>query len=113
METRHRFVVGGLFLIHGLVRVGLGFLILAANTEVNFSAVMIMFAMGVPSLFGGYNLLAGNSSAHTILPIAAIVNLFDFPFGTVLAVYYYWFWKYQCNGPNPFKVACQRSSASV
>ncbi len=103
MDNRHRFIVGGLFLCHGMVRVGLGFMILAAHTELNFSAVMILFAMAVPSLFGGYNLLAGNASAHSILSIAAVVNLFDFPFGTVLAVYYYWFWKYQCAAPHPFK----------
>ena len=103
INNRHRFIIGGLFLTHGLIRVGLGCLILVAHTELFFSAVMILFAMAAPSLFGAYNLLTGNRSAHSILMIASLVNLFDFPYGTALSIYYYWFWKYQCGAPNPLR----------
>lgn len=103
MNSQHRLIIGALFILHGLVRVGLGFLVLSVNVEFNFSAVMITFAMAVPSLFGGYNLLIGNASAHSIMPIAAVINLFDLPIGTALSVYYYWFWKYQCGSPHPLK----------
>lgn len=105
MDSKHRYILGGLFLVHGLIRAGFGILILGASVEFNFFGVMFTFALAAPALFGGYNLLAGNSSAHKIMPIAALVTLLDLPFGTAISIYYYWFWKYQCGSPNPFQKA--------
>ncbi|MEM7257095.1 MAG: hypothetical protein AAF404_06880 [Pseudomonadota bacterium] len=112
MDTKHRFIVGGLFLLHGLARIGLGFLILPVNIEMNFSETMIIVAMGVPSVLGGYNLLTGKPQAHAILCIAALVNLFDFIAGTALAIYYYWYWRYQCGAPHPFKTSTRQTSVA-
>lgn len=111
LENKHRYIVGGLFLCHGLVRTALALMILSSNIELNFSAVMITIGMAVPSLFGGYNLLVGNNSAHSILSIAAFINLFSLPDGTALSIYYYWYWKYQCGAPNPFATSSPTSKA--
>jgi len=78
-------------------------MILGASVELNFFGVMFTFALAAPALFGGYNLLAGNDSAHKIMPVAAMVTLIDLPIGTAISVYYYWFWKYPCGSPNPFE----------
>lgn len=69
----------------------------------NFSAAMIIIGFAIPCLMGGYNLLTNNESAHRIMPIAAAMSLFSLPAGTLIAIYYYWFWRYKCGSPSPFK----------
>lgn len=103
MTDRHRYIIGGLYLCHGLLRSGLALIALSASVTLNFSAVMITIGLALPSLMGGYNLLVNNDSAHRIMPLAAAINLISLPEGTALSVYYYWFWKYKCGSPNPFK----------
>ena len=107
MTDLHRYIIGSLYVCHGLLRSGLALMVLSSSMTMNFSTVLMTIGLAVPSLMGGYNLLTNNESAHRIMPLAAAINLISLPEGTALAIYYYWFWKYRCGAPNPFKAAAK------
>jgi hypothetical protein len=45
----------------------------------------------VPALAGGYGLLQRKRWARKLVLVSAVMAAFDFPFGTALAVYTFWF----------------------
>lgn len=54
-----------------------------------FTLLTLVFA--IPQLIAGWNLLKGNGRGKIWLIISAIINVLNFPFGTAIGVYAFWF----------------------
>lgn len=65
----------------------LGILVVAAV------AVYVLFALifTVPAIAGGFGMLRGKQWARKLVLVSAVVAALNFPFGTALAVYTFWF----------------------
>ena len=56
-------------------------------------AVYVLFALlfTVPALAGGFGMLMRKRWARKLVLVSAVVAALDFPFGTAIAVYTFWF----------------------
>jgi hypothetical protein len=53
--------------------------------------VLIALLFTVPALAGGFGLLGHKDWARKLVLVSAVVAALDFPFGTAIAVYTFWF----------------------
>jgi hypothetical protein len=56
-------------------------------------AVYVLFALlfTVPAIVGGFGLLRRKRWARKLVLVSAVVAALDFPFGTAIAIYTFWF----------------------
>lgn len=52
--------------------------------------IVVIVALALPGLVGGYGLLRGKQWGKVLTIIANVLTLFSFPIGTALAVYTFW-----------------------
>ena len=110
----HAKILGIIFLIFGGLAVigivfGLIFLlgmggIAIFNTGANSDSIPIAVMFGlfavcliaaflfvIPQLIAGWNLLKGNGRGKIWLIVSAVINVLNFPIGTIIGVYAFWF----------------------
>jgi hypothetical protein len=75
-------LLGGMFANSAAGMVGIGML-------GTFAAVLVA-ALAIPGLIGGYGLLKHYSWARILMIVIAILQLIHFPFGTILGIYTLW-----------------------
>lgn len=54
-----------------------------------FTLLTVVFA--IPQLIAGWNLLKGNGRSKIWVILSAIINVLNFPIGTIIGVYAFWF----------------------
>lgn len=80
-------MLAGAGLLFGLLG---GVTLPALGGALGFVVGFFVALTGIPNLLAGFGLLARNEWARILALILAVLNLFKFPWGTLLAVYTFW-----------------------
>ncbi|MEP7706817.1 hypothetical protein [Paraglaciecola sp. 25GB23A] len=93
----HRIALGWLFVVIGTLLflvLGMTFVNNIGTLGFGRSLISIVFIVSFFLMsFSGYGLLRNKMWAYLPAQIAAYINIVNFPIGTVLAIYYIWFYR--------------------
>jgi len=102
----HVTALGALMIAYGIIGLSIGAFVFVVLTGIGFvsgeaeamfvlsligSSVALFFGvLGLPSVIGGIGLVKRRSWARLLVLIVAALGIFNFPFGTALAIYAFW-----------------------